>query len=440
MNAIDRNHRFRHASSTQTRRHRIAGQTAHRPHVVILGAGFGGLTAAMALRRADVDVTVIDRRNHHLFQPLLYQVATAGLSPAQIAIPIRRVLASQRNATVLMEKVQGIDKRARTVTTSTRTLAYDYLVVATGARHAYFGREEWAEHAPGLKSISDATEIRARVLTAFEKAEVRANPDDHKRFLTFVVVGGGATGVEMAGAIAELAKKALTNDFRNIDPSTARILLLEAGERVLPGFAPGLSQSAEAQLSRLGVEVRTRTAVTECSERGVTVSGGEAIPSACVIWAAGVMASPAAKWLGADADRAGRVVVSADLRLRDHPEIFVIGDTAHVLAADGKPVPGVAPAAKQMGQYVAGAIGGLLKGRQPDAFRYRDFGSLSTIGRKAAVAEMGRLKLTGFSAWLMWSLVHLWFLVGFRNRIIVFLDWAWSYATFERGARLITGR
>jgi len=421
-------------------RARGSAGSAARPRIVIVGAGFAGLNAALGLARADADVTVIDSRNHHLFQPLLYQVATAGLSPAQIAMPIRRVLAGQKNATVLMETVQAVDPSARTVTTCTRTLGYDYLVLATGARHAYFGHDEWEAHAPGLKTIADATDIRARILTAFEKAEVAASEADRARNLTFVVVGAGPTGVEMAGAIAELARKALVNDFRNIEPATARILLVEAGNRVLPAFPEPLSQSALRQLQALGVEVRTGSAVTACTADGVTLAGGETVPSACVLWAAGVMASPAGKWLGASADRAGRVHVGADLAVPNHPEIFVIGDTAHVEDTDGRMVPGVAPAAKQMGRHVAATILARLAGRPSTPFRYRDYGALATIGRKAAVADFGRFRMTGFSAWLMWGLVHLWFLVGFRNRIVVFLDWAWAYATFQRGARLITGR
>lgn len=414
--------------------------TMNHPHVVIIGAGFAGLNAALGLASAPVEVTVIDSRNHHLFQPLLYQVATAGLSPAQIAMPIRRVLAAQKNATVMMETVRSVDKAARTVTAGERKIGFDYLIVATGARHAYFGHDEWEKFAPGLKSIADATEIRARILTAFERAEAAPNANMRSEMLTFVVVGGGPTGVEMAGAIAELARKALVNDFRNIDPSTARIVLVEAGPRILPTFPDSLSAAARHQLEMLGVEVLTGTAVTDCGPAGVTLAGNVELHSHCVLWGAGVMASPAATWLDARSDRAGRVVVGPDLTLPGHPEIFVVGDTAEVPGPGGKPVPGVAPAAKQMGQHVARTIVNRLKGRDTPDFRYRDFGSLSTIGRKAAVADFGRVRLTGFVAWLMWGLVHLWFLVGFRNRIIVFLDWAWAYATFERGARLITGR
>jgi NADH dehydrogenase len=413
---------------------------ARRPRVVILGAGFGGINAAIGLRKADVDVIVIDRRNYHLFQPLLYQVATAGLSPAQIAMPIRHILARQKNATVLMEKVEGVDTQARLVITEGRRIPYDRLVIATGARHAYFGHDEWEDIAPGLKTIGDATEIRARILTAFEKAEVTDDPDLRSKLLTFVVVGGGPTGVELAGAIVELARKAIVRDFRNIDSSTARVILVEAGLRLLPAFPEDLSASAKRQLEKLGVEVRLGHAVTQCDANGVTLADGEPIASASVLWAAGVMASRAAKWLHVEADRAGRVIVQDDLSVPSHPEIFVIGDTALVKGADGRPVPGVAPAAKQMGRYVANLIKARLAGKAVVPFRYIDYGNLATIGRKAAVADFGRLRLSGFVAWLLWSFAHLWFLVGFRNRIVVFLDWAWAYATFDRGARLITER
>jgi len=417
-----------------------AAAPTRRPHVVILGAGFGGLNAAIGLRKAPVDVTVVDRRNYHLFQPLLYQVATAGLSPAQIAMPIRRILAGQQNATVLMEKVEAVDPTAQIVTTTNRRIAYDFLVIATGARHAYFGHDEWEDAAPGLKTIGDATEIRARILAAFEKAEVTEDPELRRKLLTFVIVGGGPTGVELAGAIIELARKAISRDFRNIDSSTTRVVLVEAGERLLAAFPESLSQSARLQLEKLGVEVRPGAAVTKCGDAGVTLADGHHIASGCVLWAAGVMASRAAKWLGVPADRAGRVIVENNLSVPGHPEIFVIGDTASVKGRGGRPVPGVAPAAKQMGRYVARLIKGRLGGRPVGSFRYADFGNLATIGRKAAVADLGRISLTGFPAWLMWSFAHLWFLVGFRNRVVVFLDWAWAYATFDRGARLITER
>ncbi|WP_099559074.1 NAD(P)/FAD-dependent oxidoreductase [Hartmannibacter diazotrophicus] len=411
-----------------------------RPRVVILGAGFGGLNAAMALADAPVDITIVDRRNHHLFQPLLYQVATAGLSPAQIATPIRRVLAAQKNVTVLMETARAIDPKLRTVTTCTREIDYDYLIVAMGARHAYFGHDEWEKTAPGLKTIADATDIRARILTAFEKAEARQDPAGRAALMTFIVVGGGPTGVEMSGAIAELARQAIVRDFRNISPETARIVLVEAGPRLLPSFPETLSAAAARQLEKIGVEVRLGASVIACDEGGVTLAGDARIDAATVLWCAGVMASPAASWLAVPSDRAGRVIVNPDLSVPQYPEIFVIGDTAAVLAADGRPVPGVAPAAKQMGRHAAVAIRSKLAGWPSQPFRYRDFGNLATIGRKAAVADLGRIRLSGFAAWLLWSLAHLWFLVGYRNRLVVFLDWAFAYIAFERGARLITER
>ncbi|RWO28945.1 MAG: NAD(P)/FAD-dependent oxidoreductase [Mesorhizobium sp.] len=411
-----------------------------RPRVVILGAGFGGLNAALGLRNTPVDITVVDRRNYHLFQPLLYQVATAGLSPAQIATPIRHVLASQKNATVLMEKVEGVDTAARTVLTGSRRIPYDYLIIATGARHAYFGHDAWEANAPGLKTIGDATEIRARILSAFEKAEVTDDPALREKLLTFVVVGGGPTGVELAGAIIELARKAIVRDFRNFDPSTARVVLVEADERLLTAFPEKLSQSAKSQLEKLGVEVKLGAAVTECDDNGVALADGQCVASACVLWAAGVMASRAAKWLDVAADRASRVVVDEHLHVPGREGVYVIGDTASVKGKDGRPVPGVAPAAKQMGRYVADLIKARLAGRTAEPFRYADYGNLATIGRKAAVADLGPIQLSGFLAWLLWSFAHLWFLVGFRNRTVVFLDWAWAYATFDRSARLITER
>jgi NADH dehydrogenase len=411
-----------------------------RPQVVILGAGFGGLAAAMRLRHADVDVTVIDRRNYHLFQPLLYQVATAGLSPAQIAMPIRRILGRHANVTVLMERVEGIDGEASVVQTTNRRIAYDYLVIATGARHAYFGNDEWAETAPGLKTIGDATEIRARILSAFERAEVAENEADREKFLTFVVVGGGPTGVELAGAIAELARKVIIRDFRHIDSSSARVVLVEAGPRVLPTMPPELSDKARRQLEQLGVEVLLRQPVTRCDAMGVALADGREIRSSCVLWAAGVMASKAAKWLGVPADRAGRVHVDRNLNPPGHDHIFVIGDTAAVTDANGKPVPGIAPAAKQMGEHTARAILARLDGRTIAPFTYRHLGNLATIGRKAAVADFGRIRLSGFAAWLVWNVAHLWFLVGFRNRAVVFMDWALAYLRYDRSARLITDR
>jgi NADH dehydrogenase len=409
-----------------------------RPRIVIIGAGFGGLSAAHGLAGAPADVTVIDRRNYHLFQPLLYQVATAGLSPAQIAQPIRSILRRAPNVSVLLGEVLGIDKEKRTVMVKDREVAYDHLIVATGARHSYFGHDDWESVAPGLKNIDDATGIRRRILMAFEHAEA-AEPEQRRRFLTFVVIGGGPTGVEMAGAIAELAHVALRHDFRSINPRDARIVLVEAGPRLLPAFPEVLSEAARRSLERLHVEVRLGTPVSQCDEEGVAI-GDHRLEAATVVWAAGVMASSAARWLGADKDGAGRVKVGPDLSLPGHPEIFVLGDTALALARDGRPLPGLAPVAKQQGAYVARLLGARLAGRPaPPPFRYRSYGTLATIGRRAAVADFGWIKLDGTLAWLLWGLVHISFLIGFRNRLVVMLDWIWSYVTFQSGARLITG-
>jgi NADH dehydrogenase len=409
-----------------------------RTRVVIIGAGFAGLTAAKALGKAPVDLVVIDRHNYHLFQPLLYQVATAGLSPADIAAPIRHILARQANTMVTLADVSSVDSERKEVVADGRRIPFDKLVVATGAQHAYFGHDEWEAYAPGLKSIDDATYLRRLILLAFEKAETEADDDERRRLLNFVVVGAGPTGVEMAGAIAELAKKALATDFRTIDPAKARIILIEAGPRVLPSFDPSLSATAQRGLEKLGVEVRLGGAVTACDERGVAL-GGERIEARTIIWAAGVMASPAGKWLNVETDRSGRVVVNPDLTVPGHPDIFVLGDTAGLSGADGKPLPGVAPVAKQQGAYVAARIVAELEGKELPAFRYRDFGSLATIGRKSAVVQMGRLRITGFVAWLLWSMAHIYFLIGFRNRLSVVLNWVWNYVTFQRGTRLITG-
>ncbi|HEX6103034.1 MAG TPA: NAD(P)/FAD-dependent oxidoreductase [Alphaproteobacteria bacterium] len=416
-----------------------ADEPSRLPRVVVVGAGFGGLAAATGLRKAPVAVTVIDKHNYHLFQPLLYQVATAALSPADIATPIRAILRGQKNAEVLLAKVVDIDKERRQVVLEDRRVPYEYLIVATGARHAYFGHDEWERFAPGLKKIDDATELRRRILLAFEQAEIATDEAERRRLLTFVVIGGGPTGVEMAGAIAELAKMALARDFRHIDPRQARILLIEAGPRILTAFPLKLSERAERALIRLGVEVRTGAPVTACDEDGVQL-GEERIPSRCIVWGAGVAASPAAKWLEAERDRAGRVMVKPDLTLPGHPEIFVIGDTAHALDAEGKPLPGVAPVAKQQGKYVAKLIQARLADRPaPAPFRYRNLGNMATIGRRAAVADFGWLSVNGRFAWLLWGLVHIYFLIGFRNRVAVLLDWLWAYLTFQRGARLITG-
>ncbi len=425
------------------------GKTQHSAHgqqplprVVIVGAGFGGLAAAAALARAPAEVTVVDRRNYHLFQPLLYQVATAALSPADIAWPIRGILARQANARVEMGRVTGVDRGAREVVLSCgRRLPYDYLVLATGAPHSYFGHEDWAHAAPGLKKIDDATLIRQRVLLAFERAEVEPDALEQRRLLTFVVVGAGPTGVEMAGAIAELARNALARDFRHIDPASARVLLVEAGTRVLPSFPDALSRRAQRALEHLGVEVRLARPVTRCDEGGVVLDD-ERIAARTIVWAAGVMASPAARWLGAQADRSGRVKVREDLSVEGDPDVFVIGDTACAEGADGRLLPGVAPVAKQMGAYVGRRIARRIRGRErgdEPAFRYRDYGAMATIGRKAAVATFGRVRLWGLPAWLLWALAHVYFLIGARNRLVVSVNWAWSYVTFERGARLITG-
>lgn len=367
-------------------------------------------------------------------------MATAGLSPSQIAYPIRAILRYQRNATVFMETVAGVDRSAREVVTTKRRIGFDYLIVATGARNWYFGQDEWEPYAPGLKRIEDATLIRQRVLSAFETAEIASEPSARRRLLTFVVIGAGPTGVEMAGAIAELSRMALAKDFRYIDPTTARILLIEAGARILPSFPESLAASARRQLERLGVEVLTGIRVTACEGNGVTVGERDNIPTGCIIWAAGVAASPAASWLKADRDRAGRVKVGPDLALPEDANIFVIGDTAMVTSEDGAPVPGLAPAAKQMGRYAGEVIRRRLAGKAPRRpFSYRDYGNLTTVGRKAAVADFGRFRISGFPAWLIWLVVHIYFLIGFRNRIGVMLDWAWAYFTFDRSARLITG-
>jgi NADH dehydrogenase len=408
-----------------------------RPKVVIVGAGFGGIQAAAALSRVAVDVIVLDRQNHHCFQPLLYQVATAALSPAEIAWPIRHMLRQQRNATVFMAEVKGVDLAGRSVETSAGPMSYDYLVIATGATHSYFGHDDWAKFAPGLKRIEDATRIRRSILLAFERAELAGNDAERQRLLTFVIVGGGATGVEMAGAIAEIARQTLANDFRRIDPRNSRIILIEAGPRVIPTLPEDLSRYAERALTRMGVDVRTSTRVISCDAGGVDVDHGR-IDASTIIWAAGVVASPAASWLGAAHDRAGRVLVRPDLSVPEHPEVFVIGDAAAVHEDDGEPVPGVAPAAKQMGNYVGRLIAARLAGESLPAFHYRNLGELATIGRRAAVVKFGRVHLKGFIGWLFWSFAHIYFLIGVRNRFIVAFTWLWDYLTFQRGARLIT--
>jgi NADH:ubiquinone reductase (H+-translocating) len=408
-----------------------------RPRVVILGAGFGGLEAAKTLARAPVDVTIIDRQNYHCFQPLLYQVATAALSPAEVAWPIRHILRRQLNATVYMAEVTGIDFAAHAVNSRSGAFPFDFLIVATGATHSYFGHNDWAEFAPGLKRIEDATRIRRSILEAFEQAELARDENERRRFLTFVIVGGGPTGVEMAGAIAEVARQTLARDFRQIDPRTSRIVLIEAGPRILPTFLAQHSAYARDTLTSMGVDVMTSTPVVRCDKRGVDFKDGH-IDAATVIWAAGVVASPAAGWLAADHDNAGRVTVRADLSLPGYNNVFVIGDTASVRGAGGAPVPGLAAAAKQMGHYVARLIIQRIAGRSVPPFRYRNLGVLATIGRRAAVVELGPIQVKGFIGWLFWSVVHIYFLIGLRNRFVVALTWLWSYLTFQRGARLIT--
>ena len=369
---------------------------------------------------------------------MLYQVATAGLSPADIASPIRGIIGSQRNTTVTLAEVSGVDTARKEVIADGRRIAYDYLVLATGAQHAYFGHDDWAAFAPGLKTIDDATYLRRRILLAFERAENETDVEERRRLMTFVVIGGGPTGVEMAGAIAELARRALAADFRSIDPRDARIVLVEAASRVLTPFTEKLSETARHSLEQLGVEVRLGAAVTDCSCEGVRL-GSDFIPARTIVWAAGVMASPAGRWLGAETDRVGRVKVRADLSVPGHPEVFVVGDTAAAAAPDGSMLPGVAPVAKQQGQYVARALVARSKGQTFGAFRYRDYGLLATIGRSRAVAQLGGLHVSGFLAWVLWSVAHIYFLIGFRNRFVVALNWAWSYITFQRGSRLITG-
>jgi len=412
-----------------------------RPRVVIVGAGFGGLEAARALANVDVDITLIDRRNFHLFQPLLYQVATAALSPGDIAWPIRSVFRRFQNITILMASVTGIDVKTASVTDGTATIPFDFLVLATGANHSYFGHEEWARFAPGLKTIDDATSLRQRLLSAFERAELAADAKEALPSLTTVVIGGGPTGVEMAGAVAELAHRTLKSEFRWIDPARARIVLVEAGPRLLPTFPEKLSENARYSLESMRVEVRTGISVTACDENGVVLANGERMEAGTVVWAAGVTASPAADWLRVAHDRAGRVEVNADLSVPGHPNIFVIGDTAAVADRHGRPVPGIAPAAKQMGHYVGCVIAARVTGRETaKPFVYHHYGDLATIGRKSAVVSLHNLQLTGFVGWLFWCVAHIWFLIGFRSRIVVSFNWLWSYLTAQRGARLISDR
>lgn len=411
-------------------------RTSTPPRVVIVGGGFGGLYAARALRHAPVEVTLLDRRNHHLFQPLLYQVATAALNPSDIAEPLRKILRRQKNVEVLLGEVRAVDTAAKKVLLVDGEFAYDFLIVASGATHSYFGQDAYALHAPGLKTIEDALRMRRRVLVAFERAERETDRERQRDWLNFVVVGAGPTGVELAGALAEIARKTLPGEFRLIDPRHARVLLVEGEERVLPGYPPDLSAKALAQLEQLGVEVMLKARVTGLDGAQVWI-GDERIGTRTILWAAGVAASPLGRSLGAALDRAGRVRVEPDLTIAGYPEVFVIGDLALVLS-DGKPVPGVAPAAIQEGRHAARNIARSLLGQPLLPFRYRDKGSLATIGRAAAVADLGRIRLSGFIAWMAWLVVHIFFLIGFRNRFFVLTQWAWAYLTNQRTARLIT--
>ena len=410
--------------------------------VLIVGAGFGGLSAARELARHNIEVTLIDRQNHHLFQPLLYQVATAGLSPADVAAPVRSIVKKQPRTRVLLDNVEAVDPAQKVVRlASGASVTYDTLILATGATHSYFGKEDWAEYAPGIKMIDDALRVRRKILLALESAETNRQEDvaERSEFLTFVIIGGGPTGVEMAGAVAELTRHAAEMDFRFVTRRCVRIILIEAGSRLLATFSEQSSESARQALTKLGVDVRLGGRVTEICEGRVVVSG-ETIPAATIIWAAGIKASPAAEWLGIEGDRAGRLIVGGDLNAPGWSDIFAIGDTAAVMDASGKTVPGIAPAAKQQGRYVAHVIASRLGHRRPPApFRYRHYGSLATIGRKRAVVDFGKVRLSGLLAWLLWSTAHIYFLVGFRNRIAVGANWLWHYLTFERGARLITG-
>ncbi len=422
----------------QTQNDLALTDSTHRPHVVIVGAGFAGLNAAKGLKDANVDVTVIDRNNHHLFQPLLYQVATAVLSPADISAPIRSILRKQKNTRVLLANVTGVDREQQLVLTADgSSIPYDYLIVATGASHSYFGNDQWAPHAPGMKTISDATALRRKILLAFEQAEVETDPDRQRTLMTFIFIGAGPTGVELSGAVAELAHRALVGDFRNIDPKSARIILIEALPRILPAFDEGLAKKAQEGLHRLGVEVRTSSPVADVNANGV-VSGGQQIDAGTVVWTAGVSASPAGKWLGAELDRAGRAKVDANLNLPGDANIFVVGDTTSA-TQNGKPIPGIAPAAIQEGQYAASVIQDRVTGKttsQP--FHYRNKGNLATVGRSFGIADFGKVKFAGFLAWIFWIVVHIAFLIGFRNRFLVLFQTFWGYITFQRGARLIT--
>ncbi|TGR53341.1 NAD(P)/FAD-dependent oxidoreductase [Mesorhizobium sp. M00.F.Ca.ET.151.01.1.1] len=410
------------------------------PHLVVVGGGFAGLWATRALARERIRITLVDRRNHHLFQPLLYQVATAGLSAPDIAAPLRHILGHQRNVEVRLGEVVAIDKQARQIRMADgSTLDYDSLLLATGATHAYFGNDQWADDAPGLKTLDDAIALRRKLLLAFERAEAEPDPAKKAAWLSFAIVGGGPTGVELAGTLAEIARHTLRNEFRHIDPASAKVRLVEAGPRVLSSFPEVLSLKARRQLEKLGVEVLTGTPVSNIDSQGFTL-GDQFVPARTVVWAAGVAASPLARTLDVPLDRAGRVPVQPDLTLPDHPELFVAGDLAALSQADGKPVPGVAPAAKQMGKYVAEVVRARLHGTPaPVPFKYDDYGNLATIGRMAAIVHLGRLQLSGVLAWWFWLAAHVFFLIGFRNRIVVLLNWAVAYWSYQRSARIIFG-
>jgi len=408
-----------------------------KPHVIIVGAGFGGLEAAKKLACTDVRVTVIDRTNYHLFQPLLYQVATAALSPADIAAPVRAILSNCRNVEVILAEVQSVDVETKKVKTVDLEIDYDYLILATGARHSYFGHNEWEKLAPGLKSLEDAIELRRRILLAFEYAEKTPDEAARRAAMNFVIIGGGPTGVEMAGAIAEISRYTMARDFRHINPSEARVILIEGEPRLLGAYPPDLSESARKQLADLGVEVRTSTRATNLTDAGVQI-GDEFIPCRVKIWAAGNNASFVGKTLGVPSDRAGRVIVNDDLTIPGHPEVQVIGDLANFPHQTGQPLPGISPVAMQQGRHAARNVMAMIQGRKPQRFRYWDKGTMATIGRNKAVADLKFVHLSGLPAWLAWLFVHIVFLVGFRNRLLVLVQWAWAYLTFDKGARLIT--
>ena len=408
------------------------------PDIVIIGGGFGGLYAARALKHAGAQITIIDRRNHHVFQPLLYQVAMAALSPGDIASPIRWILRRQQNVEVLLAEARRIDVEHKRVILADGELSYDFLILAAGATHAYFGHDEWRRRAPGLKTLDEALEMRRRVLLAFERAEREPDPDRRRALLTFVLIGGGPTGVELAGALAEISHQSLARDFRHFDPGSARIILIEAGPTLLSAFPPHLREAARRDLEALGVEVTTGAAVTDVQD-GAVVIGSKRVEAATILWAAGVAASPVAATLGARLDRAGRVFVNADLTIEGHPEVFVIGDLAVLAGGDGKPLPGVAQVAIQMGKHAAHNIMRALEGQPYRPFKYKNLGNMATIGRASAVADFERFTMKGLPAWLAWLFVHIFNLIGFRNRLVVMVQWAWAYITYQRGIRLITG-